>query len=179
MTVTLCPLAYSHLPAAVYRMIEIYRPDSLIVGTRGSQPSLLSSFGKGAFMGSISRWAVARSPVPVIVVRPVERVREQLKERAGREKKSRSYVSLLNDSRHSTSGFAHGAAGNGHGPGADANALHRVTTAPLTRRRSVEDTRPSTPASGNASKDRLAVPTTKESRKTKKGKSFKKFSTFS
>jgi hypothetical protein len=74
-------------------MIEIYRPDSLIVGTRGRPDSL---FKMGAFMGSISkyvfpllvstivlrdtpfqplqratnalsrRYCVAKSPVPVV-----------------------------------------------------------------------------------------------------------------
>ncbi len=36
-------------------MIEIYKPDSLIVGTRGRPDSLF----KSAFMGSISRYAQA------------------------------------------------------------------------------------------------------------------------
>lgn len=41
-------------------MIEIYKPDSLIVGTRGRPDSLF----KSAFMGSISR-CVASTPAPV------------------------------------------------------------------------------------------------------------------
>jgi hypothetical protein len=46
------------LKSAVPRsMIEIYKPDSLIVGTRGRPDSLF----KSAFMGSISRYANYRS----------------------------------------------------------------------------------------------------------------------
>lgn len=170
-------------------MIEIYRPDSLIVGTRGSQPSLLSSLSKGAYMGSISKWAVARSPVPVIVVRPLSRVRESL---AGREKKSRSYVSLLGDKAagtHSTSRFARDPAGQAE---LGALQLHRVTTAPangangdatgLQRRRSIEfDERSAGQRLREKEKerDRAAEKAgSKESRKTKKGKALKKFSTF-
>lgn len=97
-------------------MIEIYKPDSLIVGTRGRPDSLF----KSAFMGSISRcachcsglknlqscadvlgricrWAVARSPVPVVVVRPDDKVREGLERRLGDSKRGRSYVSLLTE----------------------------------------------------------------------------------
>lgn len=39
---------------ALDRMIEIYRPDSLIVGTRGKTESMFK-LGKGAYMGSISK----------------------------------------------------------------------------------------------------------------------------
>ncbi|KAK4698245.1 hypothetical protein P7C70_g8037, partial [Phenoliferia sp. Uapishka_3] len=74
----------------IHRMIEIYKPDSLIVGTRGIPDSIF----KSAFMGSISRYCVAKSPVPVVVVRPEDKVRESLQRRL-QEPKKRSYLSLL------------------------------------------------------------------------------------
>lgn len=73
-------------------LAEIYRPDSLVVGTRGRPDSLF----KSAFMGSISKYCVARSPVPVVVVRPDDKVRESLEKRVAQGAK-RSYVSLLGD----------------------------------------------------------------------------------
>ncbi|GJN92914.1 hypothetical protein Rhopal_005956-T1 [Rhodotorula paludigena] len=85
--------AIGPIEETIHRMIEIYKPDSLIVGTRGRPDSLF----KSAFMGSISRWAVARSPVPVVVVRPDDKVREGLERRMQDSKRGRSYVSLLTE----------------------------------------------------------------------------------
>ncbi|KAL8290551.1 hypothetical protein RQP46_002809 [Phenoliferia psychrophenolica] len=82
--------AIGPIEETIHRMIEIYRPDSLVVGTRGLPDSIF----KSAFMGSISRYCVAKSPVPVIVVRPEDKVRESLSRRL-LEPKKRSYLSLL------------------------------------------------------------------------------------
>jgi len=43
--------AIGEIEETIHRMIEIYKPDSLIVGTRGRPDSLI----KSAFMGSISK----------------------------------------------------------------------------------------------------------------------------
>lgn len=40
---------------SIQKIIKVYRPDSLIVGTRGRSDSLL----KSAFIGSVSRYCVA------------------------------------------------------------------------------------------------------------------------
>lgn len=61
----------------IQRMINIYKPDSLVVGTRGRSESVWRS----AFMGSTSRHCLAKSPVPVIVVRPERKVRKSLEAR--------------------------------------------------------------------------------------------------
>lgn len=45
-------------------MIAMYQPSLLIVGTRG-----LSEF-KGMLLGSVSKYCLQHSPVPVAVVRP-------------------------------------------------------------------------------------------------------------
>ncbi|KAF9920376.1 hypothetical protein BGZ65_011313, partial [Modicella reniformis] len=44
--------------------IKMYQPDMLVVGTRGRSPV------KGFLLGSVSRYCLHHSPVPVIVVRP-------------------------------------------------------------------------------------------------------------
>jgi len=57
------------------RLIALYRPDSLVVGTRGqrsvSAKVLSATFGG---MGSVSKYCLSHSPVPVIVVRPERKV---------------------------------------------------------------------------------------------------------
>ena len=55
---------------SIQRMIAVYKPDSLIVGTRGRSESIF----RNAFIGSTSRYCLSTSPVPVIVVRPCARV---------------------------------------------------------------------------------------------------------
>ncbi|KAM0749385.1 adenine nucleotide alpha hydrolases-like protein [Meredithblackwellia eburnea MCA 4105] len=75
--------AIGEVEETIHRMIEIYKPDSLIVGTRGIPDSIF----KSAFMGSISRYCVAKSPVPVVVVRPEDKVRESLSRRLNDDKK--------------------------------------------------------------------------------------------
>ncbi|KAG8792886.1 hypothetical protein FRC17_008521, partial [Serendipita sp. 399] len=53
----------------IERMIALYRPDSLIVGTRGER-TFLRQVGQavGTGVGSVSRYCLSHSPVPVIVV---------------------------------------------------------------------------------------------------------------
>ncbi|KAF8586898.1 adenine nucleotide alpha hydrolases-like protein [Ramaria rubella] len=68
--------------ASIERLIALYRPDSLVVGTRGR--TVLQQWG-AAFgapgVGSVSRYCVSRSPVPVIVVRPERKVRKGMQKR--------------------------------------------------------------------------------------------------
>lgn len=145
------------------RMIEIYRPDSLIVGTRGLPDSIF----KSAFMGSISRsviltfspnkpadpsrgrYCVAKSPVPVVVVRPEDKVRESLSRRLN-EPKKRSYLSLLSAGVQQDLALA----------GQQNLDLERSTSATATVVQ-----RPQTAG--------------EKTKKDKKGLEFKKFSTFS
>lgn len=61
------------------RLVALYRPDSLVVGTRGQRGlgvmlgGMLGGTGSGG-IGSVSRYCLSRSPVPVIVVRPERKV---------------------------------------------------------------------------------------------------------
>ncbi|CEG80976.1 hypothetical protein RMATCC62417_15234 [Rhizopus microsporus] len=54
----------------IQRMIALYQPSLLIVGTRG-----LSEF-KGMLLGSISKYCLQHSPVPVTVVRSENQIRK-------------------------------------------------------------------------------------------------------
>ncbi|KAG0229248.1 hypothetical protein BGW41_003092 [Actinomortierella wolfii] len=48
----------------IQHMISMYKPAMLVVGTRGRNPV------KGFLLGSVSRYCLHHSPVPVVVVRP-------------------------------------------------------------------------------------------------------------
>ncbi|KAF9381305.1 hypothetical protein CPC16_009906 [Podila verticillata] len=48
----------------IQHMIKMYKPAMLVVGTRGRNPV------KGFLLGSISRYCLHHSPIPVVVVRP-------------------------------------------------------------------------------------------------------------
>ncbi|KAF7732823.1 hypothetical protein EC973_000099 [Apophysomyces ossiformis] len=54
----------------IQHMIAMYQPSLLIVGTRG-----LSEF-KGMLLGSVSKYCLQHSPVPVTVVRPDDQIRK-------------------------------------------------------------------------------------------------------
>ncbi|KAF8351852.1 hypothetical protein F5887DRAFT_932694 [Amanita rubescens] len=60
------------------RLIALYRPDSVVVGTRGRR---WHAIGMGIGVGSISRYCLSHSPVPVIVVRPERKVRKAIEKR--------------------------------------------------------------------------------------------------
>jgi nucleotide-binding universal stress UspA family protein len=79
------------------RLIALYRPDSVVVGTRGRkydsstlQTGVVSencslyrawqNIGKGT-MGSVSRYCLSHSPVPIIVVRPERKVKKAIEKR--------------------------------------------------------------------------------------------------
>ncbi|THU93353.1 hypothetical protein K435DRAFT_670381 [Dendrothele bispora CBS 962.96] len=61
------------------RLIALYRPDSVIVGTRGRKAWQIGTL-KGA-MGSVSRYCLTHSPVPIIVVRPERKVKKTVEKR--------------------------------------------------------------------------------------------------
>ncbi|KIM36388.1 hypothetical protein M413DRAFT_449259 [Hebeloma cylindrosporum] len=69
------------------RLIALYRPDSLVVGTRGRRfgaglvQGLGLGVGSGAGIGSVSKYCLSHSPVPVIVVRPGRKLRKAVEKR--------------------------------------------------------------------------------------------------
>ncbi|KAK9447726.1 uncharacterized protein V1518DRAFT_420247 [Limtongia smithiae] len=74
----------------IQRMIEIYEPAVLIVGTRGKS---LNGFS-GLLPGSISKYCLQHSPVPVIVVRPSNK-REKKKAKRQADPTRRAYHNIV------------------------------------------------------------------------------------
>lgn len=71
----------------IQRLIRLYKPDSLVVGTRGRSDSVW----RATFMGSTSKYCLSSSPVPVVVVRPERKVRKSIEARKARS----SYSNLM------------------------------------------------------------------------------------
>ncbi|EJU01388.1 hypothetical protein DACRYDRAFT_95041 [Dacryopinax primogenitus] len=76
----------------IERLIALYRPDSLVVGTRARKGMKALGAALGApGMGSVSRWCVSHSPVPVIVVRPERKVKKTLDKRRNDPKRAQDH----------------------------------------------------------------------------------------
>ncbi|KAF2153660.1 hypothetical protein K461DRAFT_253707 [Myriangium duriaei CBS 260.36] len=77
----------------IQHMIRIYEPAMLVVGTRGRS---LSGF-QGLMPGSVSKYCLQHSPVPVIVVRPSSK-RDKKKRKRLRDPARRGYRDILDKS---------------------------------------------------------------------------------
>lgn len=78
--------------STIDRLIALYRPDSLVVGTRGNRrfgfvsglgfSRVQQGLGVGsASIGSVSKYCLSHSPVPVIVVRPGRKLKKAVEKR--------------------------------------------------------------------------------------------------
>ncbi|KAK6539838.1 hypothetical protein TWF694_008684 [Orbilia ellipsospora] len=130
------------------RMINLYEPVMLIVGTRGRS---LGGF-QGLLPGSVSKYCLQHSPVPVIVVRPNEK-RERKKRKRQDNPARRTYLDIMNknpllstiDMMHSNSSLSR----------ASADTTPSSTPAPRESTTSVSEA--STSAAGrNSSKDSVS-----------------------
>jgi len=78
------------------RLIALYRPDSVVVGSKG-QRSMMQAWG-AAFgapgVGSVSKYCLSHSPVPIIVVRPEKKVRKVLAKRRADPKRGTHFDEL-------------------------------------------------------------------------------------
>ncbi|KAG6918302.1 hypothetical protein DXG01_015394 [Tephrocybe rancida] len=78
------------------RLIALYRPDSVVVGTRGKR-SVLSglaiNMNMGSAIGSVSKYCLTHSPVPIIVVRPERKVRKAVEKRRADPKRGTHFDS--------------------------------------------------------------------------------------
>ncbi|PLB48930.1 adenine nucleotide alpha hydrolases-like protein [Aspergillus steynii IBT 23096] len=83
-------LAVGKIQDIIQRMIRIYEPALLVVGTRGR------SLGgvQGLLPGSVSKYCLQQSPIPVIVVRPSTK-REKKKKKRLADPTRRSYNNIL------------------------------------------------------------------------------------
>ncbi|KAI0795471.1 hypothetical protein C8Q75DRAFT_791271 [Abortiporus biennis] len=90
--------------STIDRLIALYRPDSVVVGTRG-QRSMMQSFG-AAFgaqgVGSVSKYCLSHSPVPIIVVRPESKVRKAMAKRRADPKRGKHFDELARGRPHTS-----------------------------------------------------------------------------
>lgn len=84
--------AVGKVEETIQKMIWVYRPDSIVVGTRGKESKWTSGL-----IGRVSKYAVTASPVPVIVVKPEIKTKHYLHKRADRQ----SYADIV-DSEHTS-----------------------------------------------------------------------------
>ncbi|KAJ5133524.1 hypothetical protein N7448_001450 [Penicillium atrosanguineum] len=75
----------------IQRMIRIYEPAMLVVGTRGRNLKGVHSL----LPGSVSKYCLQQSPIPVIVVRPSPK-REKKKKKRRADPTRKSYNQILN-----------------------------------------------------------------------------------
>lgn len=61
--------ALGDVQSMIKRMIQIYEPSVLVVGTKGRS---IEGF-KGLLPGSVSKWCLQHSPIPVVVVKPKQK----------------------------------------------------------------------------------------------------------
>ncbi|KDN46993.1 hypothetical protein K437DRAFT_223350 [Tilletiaria anomala UBC 951] len=85
--------------STIMRLIHMYRPDSLTIGTRGKSANALQKMLSGGSLsiGHVSRDLLSRSPVPVVVVRPEAKVQKHLKKRLN-DPARRGYHDLIKGS---------------------------------------------------------------------------------
>ncbi|KAJ7194827.1 hypothetical protein GGX14DRAFT_537331 [Mycena pura] len=75
------------------RLIALYRPDSVVVGTRGKRAwQTMTMMGKGG-IGSVSKYCLTHSPVPIIVVRPERKVKKAIEKRRADPKRGTHFDS--------------------------------------------------------------------------------------
>lgn len=80
--------------STILKLIYVYRPDSLTVGTRGKSANKLQKILGQSLMGHVSRDLLQQSPVPIVVVRPEAKVEKHFKKRLN-DPKRRSYHDLV------------------------------------------------------------------------------------
>ncbi|KAH7107070.1 hypothetical protein BKA62DRAFT_685941 [Auriculariales sp. MPI-PUGE-AT-0066] len=84
----------------IERMIALYRPDALVVGTRGQSGVSTWASALTGGVGSVSRHCLSRSPVPVIVVRPERKVRKTVEKRRADPKRRTHFDDLTRTQTH-------------------------------------------------------------------------------
>ncbi|KAJ5408735.1 hypothetical protein N7509_002618 [Penicillium cosmopolitanum] len=91
-------LAVGKVEEIIQRMIRIYEPAMLVVGTRGRNLKGVQSL----LPGSVSKYCLQQSPIPVIVVRPSpKREKKKKKRRADPTRRSYNHILELSEKRGS------------------------------------------------------------------------------
>ncbi|KAI0922623.1 hypothetical protein AcV5_009548 [Taiwanofungus camphoratus] len=76
------------------RLISLYRPDSIVVGQRAQRSMMQAwgaAFGAQGKIGSVSKYCLSHSPVPIIVVRPESKVRKTMAKRRADPKRGQHF----------------------------------------------------------------------------------------
>jgi len=92
------------ITTTIDRLIALYRPDSVVVGTRG-QRGMMQAWGTtfgSSRMGSVSKYCLSHSPVPIIVVRPENKVRKAMEKRRADPKRGKHFDELTKGGGTST-----------------------------------------------------------------------------
>ncbi|GBF66674.1 universal stress protein A family protein [Trichophyton mentagrophytes] len=84
-------LAVGKVQEIIQRMIQIYEPAVLIVGTRGRSLKGM----QGLLPGSVSKYCLQQSPIPVIVVRPSSKREKKKQKRLAADPARKSYSQFL------------------------------------------------------------------------------------
>ncbi|KAL2068394.1 hypothetical protein VTL71DRAFT_16492 [Oculimacula yallundae] len=87
--------AVGKVHAVFQKMIQLYEPAMLIVGTRGR--SLGGFQGLMTISNSFSKWCLQYSPIPVVVVRPTEK-RTKKKKKRDADPSRQDYARILKES---------------------------------------------------------------------------------
>lgn len=82
------------IKSTILHLVRIYRPESLTIGTRGKQVSALEKMLGATPLGNMSKALIWQCPVPVIIVRPEDRVRKHLSKRLA-DPRRREYSELM------------------------------------------------------------------------------------
>lgn len=82
--------AIGGVESQIKRMVEIHEPSILIVGTKGRS---IEGF-KGLLPGSVSKWCLQHSPIPVVVVKPRRKLENSKAKREANPNKV-SYIEMI------------------------------------------------------------------------------------
>jgi nucleotide-binding universal stress UspA family protein len=82
--------ALGDVQSLIKRMIQIYEPSVLVVGTKGRS---IEGF-KGLLPGSVSKWCLQHSPIPVVVVKPRQK-RENKKAKREANPNKLAYIDMI------------------------------------------------------------------------------------
>ena len=82
----------------ILELVSMYRPESLTIGTRGKQVSALEKMLGTTPLGNLSKFLIWKSPVPVIIVRPEDRIQKHLFKRLADPRRHEYAALMKNDS---------------------------------------------------------------------------------
>ena len=84
------------IKSTILELVRMYRPESLTIGTRGKQVSALEKMLGATPLGNLSKALIWQSPVPVIIVRPEDRIQKHLFKRLA-DPRRQNYLDFVKD----------------------------------------------------------------------------------